>query len=293
MTLPPCPLPQSVEFAKTCQLLGIPLQQCDNAQAVWQARRRRLPLVGTIDIVSRGPIWRDRGASAEWLRHVTAHGGDTAAMLLNADGIDAHDLRVAGFWPLMTPATLALLPLDQPVRMRAAMQQKWRNRLNRAETAGLRIERRPLDDPDHWLLQAEVAQARARGYRGWPPAFSAAFAAANPGAAQVFQARRGSERLAGLVILHHGTMATYHIGHSTAAGRAANAMNLLLWQAMQWLSAQRVGMLDLGTIDTQDAPGLARFKLGTGAAVHRLGGSWLWHPWLARAACRLPQALAA
>jgi hypothetical protein len=32
--------------------------------------------------------------------------------------------------------------------------------------------------------------------------------------------------------------------------------------------------LDLGTLDTQNAPGLARFKLGSGATAQLLGGTW-------------------
>jgi hypothetical protein len=40
------------------------------------------------------------------------------------------------------------------------------------------------------------------------------------------------------------------------------------------LKAQGVARLDLGTIDTRRAPGIARFKLGAGARVEVLAGSW-------------------
>jgi hypothetical protein len=38
--------------------------------------------------------------------------------------------------------------------------------------------------------------------------------------------------------------------------------------------------LDLGTVDTENAPGLARFKIGSGAQIRSLGGTWLRIPGL-------------
>jgi hypothetical protein len=46
------------------------------------------------------------------------------------------------------------------------------------------------------------------------------------------------------------------------------------------LAARGHVRLDLGTVDTEAAPGLARFKLAVGATVHPLGGSWLGLPGL-------------
>ena len=57
--------------------------------------------------------------------------------------------------------------------------------------------------------------------------------------------------------------------------------SVLLMEAARRLAATGVTELDLGTIDTDASPGLARFKLGSGATVQRLGGTWLrlpgWH----------------
>ena len=88
-------------------------------------------------------------------------------------------------------------------------------------------------------------------------------------------------------------MATWQIGVARAEGRRLNAMNLLLWEAMGWLSDEGHETLDLGTLNTQDSPGLARFKLGTGAMAQRQGGTWLHAGPLAPLARRLPLRLAA
>ena len=72
--------------------------------------------------------------------------------------------------------------------------------------------------------------------------------------------------------------ASYHVGWSGPEGRAANAHPLLLWSAMQALAAEGINRLDLGDVNTEDAPGLARFKIGAGANVRPLGPTILLPP---------------
>ncbi len=286
------PLPQSQEFARACAALGQPLRRCRNdSGVVWQVQSRRFGPLGRLDLVSRGPVAAKPGALDTWLQD-WARWHDGRPVVLNADGLSAAALRAAGFWPLVTPATLALLPLGCEAGMRSALAQKWRNRLNRAERSGLTLRVTDLA-PDHWILTAEAAQARARGYRGLPPAFSAAFARATPGAAQVFEALDKGVPVAGAVMLRHGRMATWQIGVTTPEGRRSHAMNLLLWRAMRALAERGHDCLDLGILNMQDAPGVTHFKLGTGARVHRLGGTWLHLGALAPLARRLPLRMAA
>lgn len=290
------PLPQSPEFARTCDLLGLPIRQCKResggqAHVWWQVQSRKLPLLGRVDLISRGPVARSPADLDDWLSGwLRWH--DNRPLLLNADGIATEALRDAGFWPLITPATLALLPLSDRATLRAALQPKWRNRLVRAENAGLRVTRHGVTS-NHWLFEAEKTQMRTRRYRGLPPAVCLAFASANPGQAVLFEARNKGRPVAAALMLRHGPMATWQIGHSNEEGRRLNAMNRLLWEAMGWLADQGHTVLDLGTINQQDAPGLAHFKLGTGAVAHRLGGTWLHQGALAPFARRLPRALAA
>ena len=49
-------------------------------------------------------------------------------------------------------------------------------------------------------------------------------------------------------------------------------------RAAEALWAEGVHWLDLGSVDSERAPGLARFKLGTGAALKRLGSTCLVLP---------------
>lgn len=295
MTLSLClPLPQSDEFARACQAVGRPLRRCKQesrrrVRLWWQIQSRRLGPLGRIDLVSRGPVAAEDEDLQEWTAQ-WQRWHDGRPMLLNADGLKADALRQAGFWPLMTPASIALLSLGDEAGMRDGMRQKWRNRLNRADREGLKIREGPLT-ADHWLLAAEQRQARLRRYRGFPPTLWAAYAEMNPGQARIYEAHRESEPIAAVLMLRHGRMATWQIGVTTPAGRRSHAMNLLLWHAMRDLSEQGHDLLDLGILNAQDSEGLTHFKMGTGAAAHRLGGTWLHMGSLAPIARRLPQRL--
>jgi hypothetical protein len=198
--------------------------------------------------------------------------------------------------PLVSPAHLTTLHLDrEDADLRAGLHQKWRNRLNAAKNQGLRVTRQNMPARvDHWLIQRDAAQQRERGYQSWPPALTAAFAQESPGDAKLFAAFSGKVPVAGLLVLRHGARATLHIGHSRPLGRLSSAQNLLMWDAICWLKRKGVRRFELGLIDTEEGAGRARFKLGTGASVRRLGGTWLWWPpltTLARPLARLDRGL--
>ncbi len=186
-----------------------------------------------------------------------------------------------GALPLVSPAFVARLDLSSSANQRkAALHQKWRNRLTRAQSYDLRVSRQNMPlEARHWLFLADQAQQRQRGYRSWPIDLTLAYGRENKGKAKLFQAFSGSETVAAILILRHGLGATYHIAHATQTGKSLSAHNLLMWEAMTWLASKGCQQLDLGLINTEEAPGLARFKLGTGARLSQLGGTWaLWMP---------------
>lgn len=194
----------------------------------------------------------------------------------------ACPLRQAGFRQVITPAHVAELPLGGDARdRRARMQGKWRNRLNRAERAGLAVRDLPFAGaPADWLVAREGEMRRARRYRTLHPDVARAWAAADPGAARLFLALEDDGPVAGMLFLVHGAAASYHMGWSGPAGRAAGAHHLLLARAADWLADSGVLSIDLGTVDTEGTPGLARFKTGAGARIRPLGGSWMALPGL-------------
>jgi hypothetical protein len=263
------PLAQSPEFAAALTHVGRPplrLARRGGAGAVQLLRRSFGPL--RVGLVSRCDLSR-----AELGRFASE--AEVGLLLLNPEtDAGAHGLA------LQTPAHVAECDLaGSEAALRARLRQKWRNRLARAERSQLRVAETRLDArAGHWLFARERAQARARGYANWPEGLTRAFAAANRGQARIFEARAGGAPVAAMLFLCHGAVASYHMGWSGPEGRALCAHHLLMWRAMQRLRARGMLRLDLGGLATDRAPGLARFKFGTGAVPRRLGGSWLVAP---------------
>ncbi|MGR3759093.1 GNAT family N-acetyltransferase [Roseobacteraceae bacterium NS-SX3] len=271
-------LPQSHEFARALAACGRAPLVLDRMHGT-VVLRRRLPGGIQVAMVNRAEIRKPLR-----LLEMLQEEGLRRTPVILAPESPAPGLARYGAVPLMSPAHVALLELSPCAgTRRAALHQKWRNRLKHGEAQGLRLTRQTLpDDPGHWLFAADAAQQGQRGYRSWPAGLTLAFARENPGKAKLFQAWEGHEPVAAVLILCHGEGATYHIAHSTARGKQLSAHNLLMWQAMSWLASKGCRRLDLGVINTEDAAGLARFKLGTGARLHRLGGTWGYWPPLGR-----------
>jgi lipid II:glycine glycyltransferase (peptidoglycan interpeptide bridge formation enzyme) len=284
----PCALQQHPRYGQALRAIGAYvhlLTATDGNQAVGQAQvlERRFGPVRLIWL-PRGPVWH-HGVSQDqkWqmLAGLPKAFGKRALWLGAPDDADEAGLYLAqSYRALITPQYMAELDLTPTQETRLAAQQgKWRNRLRRAEKSHLRIRHRPYDlSRDAYLLALETSQRRARRYRSLPVAFTHAWARQTPKATRLFMAHAGGDLLAYLLILLHRPVATYHIGWTSDQGRRLNAHNLLMWQASNWLAGNGYERFDLGHVDTENTPGLARFKIGTGANIRALGPTFLRLP---------------
>lgn len=229
-----------------------------------------------VNLVLRGPVWSGpdlptdaRRAAAQVLAR------EVPFLVALGDGAgDSGGLRLSG------PRHHAILDLTAPPeRLLAGLRGKWRNRLRHAEGAGLQVTcSAPTFAACCPLLDLESTQRRRRGYRGLPEAFLQAWLAAAPRDILLAEVCRQGAVVAAMLFLVHGMAATYHIGWSSAEGRASNAHNLALWTALGRLRDRGVCSLDLGLADLKRNPGLARFKLGTGAGLRPVGAARLILP---------------
>ena len=281
---PPAPLPlqQHPLYGKALGLLGrlvetVPLslhgQVIGQAQVVW----RDFGPLGVQGLIARGPLFEagmpDEQAHA--LRDLAPQG----LRMIEAEG-PCPALPLAGYRQVMTGAHLAELPLfADAARRHAAAHPKWRASLRHAQAAGLTLRSQPYrGEADHWLIVAEARTRRAKGYHGLPGSLPQALGQADKHALRLFWAERDGAPVAGMLFVRHGAAATYLLGWTGGEGRATCAHHLILDHAAAWLAARGHIRLDLGQVDTHAAPGLARFKIGTGAQVRQLGGSWLRLP---------------
>lgn len=268
------PMQQHPNFARALRAAGRVVRQLtvsDAGSPVAHALvvQRRLPLAGRIGLSSQGPVWTGvpSPTAASRLRSIGLH-------IINAPDPDCACLRASGYRQIITAASCAELNLGPGLEDR--QHGKWRNQSRKSAALGITSRISPYDgDPGHWLFKYEAQQRRERQYRALPLWFASAWAAANPGQAWVFEAYAKSEPIAAMLILTHAPVATYHIGWTSPKGRRCYAHNHLMTQAVHWLTERGYQRLDLGNLDTQAAPGLARFKLGTGAKAVELGGTWL------------------
>ncbi|MBL8700597.1 MAG: GNAT family N-acetyltransferase [Alphaproteobacteria bacterium] len=249
-----------------------------------QAATRRvvgLPLVTT---ALRGPFAFDgRPAPApEELRAALAavSGPWPQLLVVSPDFDDTADARAAlttsGCREVMTSAAVARLALGGDARaLRARLDQKWRNRLVRAEAARLAVDVTRGGAALDWLLNAHERLMRAKGFKGLPAGFVLDLLASSA-RRDVFVviAQRGKSPVAAAAFLRHGPTATYLIAATEAEGRAVHAGTLVLWRGALALQESGAHDCDLGLLDTSRSAGLARFKLGTGATLARLCGTW-------------------
>lgn len=279
--LVPLALQQHPNYLRAVQLMGGAAQAfvirdaADQIARVQVLQRRFGPIA--VNWIARGPVWDTQIVDAQKHQALRAlcNALPRAAITLAAPDstADAAAFRPQHFRPLMTPQYMAELDLTQPTEVRLASQHgKWRNRLRHAQTEGVTVSDRPFrHGKDHHLLALEEGQRRTKRYRALPHSFVHHWVRANPHCTQVFLAHGPQGFQAYLLVLLHRPTATYLIGWTGAEGRRSSAHALLLWTASNWLADRGYLRFDLGLVDTENAPGLARFKIGSGAAIHPLG----------------------
>jgi len=254
---------------------------------VAQVTARRFPGGIHAATCTRGPVWHADTTPA--IRHAAYRALKRSLPLPRLSGLfltpdaeasEHETLAAARLRRVMTPFSTAMLDLTaDDTTLRAAMNGKWRNRLIRAGDSALKIVPAASAAGQYdWLLEAEAAQQKNRRYRATHPALTKAWQSLSgkTGDVMVLTAKQGPDRVAAMLFLLHARGALYQFGWTSPAGRAANAHNLLLWDAMKRLRRKGIEVLDLGGLDTRDNPGIARFKLGAGARVRTLCGISRW-----------------
>ncbi|TAG17817.1 MAG: GNAT family N-acetyltransferase, partial [Rhodobacterales bacterium] len=257
------PLQQSAVYADAVAACGARVRwltlSCGRALAVERGRLR---------LVSRGPVWQAGATATDKRRAIRQLARWPGVTLVTAE--DA--VSGWGVVPLVTPMHHAIWDLSADLR--PGMAATWRNHLAAAERARVKIlpgNAATLQD----LVIAEALQRQARRYQALPSAFTQAL----PGnALRLWQWRDGRGLGAAMAFIRHGTTASYHLSWGNEAARRAGVHPLMLTRAAEALFAEGVRWLDLGSVDTEGAPGLARFKLGTGASLKRLGATVLALP---------------
>lgn len=262
--------------------------------AIAQIASRPFAMAANFALCTLGPVWVSEPTDDEKRAAFKALGRALPVRwprLLVATPDEAREQAgwLKGFSRVTTGDATVLIDLTpDETALRAQLDGKWRNALVKAEKSDLKAERGGSKPAQYrWLLDAEMKQREARGYRALPAELTEAWQAAKlksdalnkagdkSGGIALYRAELNRQACAGMLFLVHGTRATYHVGWNDEAGRANAAHNLLLWTAMLDLKARGVATLDLGGVNTQSGAGIARFKLGVGGRVLQRAGGYV------------------
>jgi hypothetical protein len=226
----------------------------------------------------RGPVAAGADAATALLAHIPRGLTKLAFVAPEIASDAANEASWQGRARIYTGHSCAIFDLadGDEAALRARLHQKWRNRLAQAERGSLRIETATHGKWIDWIVQRYEDVHAATGFAGPSRDFVAQIAGLKaPRATLAVIALSGNEPVAGALFLRHGPDASYYVAAATDEGRKANAANLVLWRGLMALKQAGVRRVDLGTVDTDRSPGLARFKLGTGATPLTLAGTYL------------------
>ncbi|MTI09009.1 peptidoglycan bridge formation glycyltransferase FemA/FemB family protein [Curvivirga aplysinae] len=153
--------------------------------------------------------------------------------------------------------------------LRKDLHSKWRNQLSKAEHENLDF----MEDAnaEDWLLQHVTDQQNTIGYDAMPPAV---YFKLPDSKKMVVSIQHNQEPCAAVLIQLHGQSATYQLSFADETGKKLNAMNLLLWKSILHLKNRRINNFDLGGIEPEKNPGLARFKERMGGESFTLAGNF-------------------
>ncbi|HYG22163.1 MAG TPA: GNAT family N-acetyltransferase [Verrucomicrobiae bacterium] len=147
-----------------------------------------------------------------------------------------------------------------------------RRAIRKAERAGVTIDKSNTLDAlrTYYLLHCQTRQKH-----GIPPQPFRLFLnlhrhILSQGLGMVITARYQSKPIAAAVFLHKGAHSIYKFGASDPVFLELRANNLVMWKAIQWLSALGARILDFGRTSIGQE-GLRRFKLGWGAEELAIG----------------------
>lgn len=259
------------------------LKRGDEVVAAAQARIWRVPFVPLgVAYVRWGPMWRPKGKPedleclSQVLRAVRNEYAGRRKLsvrifpLLYQDRADEWDpiLREEGYVRdnVQTVKRTLLIDLMRPVPdLRKGLDQKWRNRLNRAEKLGVEVVESVEDSvfEEFLSIHSEMRQRKrfaegsdVRQFRSMQQRLPA------HQKMKLLMAYSGGKPAAGAVCSVIGDMGLYLYGGTSDSGLTSQASYLLQWRAMCSFKEGGARWYNLNGINPELNPGTYHFKAG-------------------------------
>ncbi len=159
--------------------------------------------------------------------------------------------------------------------IRKNFKQTWRRNLIKAEKSGVIVEIDEKLTTFSEFLRRYTKDRIEKGYSGPSAKFLASLAkyATLTNDCMILNATEDGENIGSILMLIHGSGATYQVGWTTRCGRDKRVHHLLFWHAIQLLKGQGVTSFDLGGYN-DEIDGIRKFKQGMGGQDIALVGSY-------------------
>jgi hypothetical protein len=206
------------------------------------------------------PLGFSEGMFQKLLQEVIAHGRERRWKCVECRGGRA----IAGPVPVSTRYLGHVLTLDSDERsLLARFEGAVRRAIRKAENSGVRVE--ISQSPDAMRTYYDL-HCLTRKKHGLPPQPWNFFAnidrhLVSKGSGFVSLARHEGTAIAGAVFFVFGRVGVFKFGASRCRDQHLRGNNLVMWEAIRWLSRRGCELLDFGRTSPSNE-GLRRFKLG-------------------------------
>jgi hypothetical protein len=256
--------------------------------AISQILEKRVCKLLTVARLSRGPLLL-KGATRSDISIVLSSIASSysifKAQLLSISPefyVNSEPLPVRGLSkfhrlsPFGTQSSVIDLEMDVDL-LRKNLESKWRNQLKANEKSNITIRQSSYFVDFCWF---EDVYEKLKQEKNFPGIQTELFHAIwtmflGSGRGRLFVGELDGCRIGAVLIVMHGTTATYLAGWNGEEGRTVYLNNRLLWEACCQLKAEGFTKFDLGGIDEVNNSGVARFKNGMRGESYKTIGEFL------------------
>lgn len=255
------------------------------AVAICQILEKRIAGIRLLSRVSRGPLFLDATPSPDTILAVyralkrgwgrLGKGALVVAPSLESTPDRLELMRAAGYRVLgETGWVSAQVDLTRPEEeIIGSFQPNFRNKLRKCDKLdiGLRIGNEP--ELVEWMIARHEENKRDKAFSAVDDRFLRVLRDASGEDFTILQAIHQDQAVAGISVIRYGLGAEYFVAWFGPDGRAVNAGNYLLWQAIRHMKSLGVATLDLGGLDPNT--GYSTFKRGLRPREYTLIGECL------------------
>lgn len=243
--------------------------------------------LGRVVRINRGPLWFSSPSTNElvgaysllkntfnlWQRKILF----IAPELLESSSTEVI-LSALGYKKRnVSPWTSSRVDLTKSqIELRQMIEGKWRNQLKAAEKLGLSISVSNQRDDFESLMNLYKENQAAKNFTGTSIAMlnSLAKLAEENETTLLVNTQDSNETISSALFGVHGGACTYLVGWNGAKGRSKNGMNFLLWNSMLIMRSRKIWQFDLGGLDANLTPSIAKFKRGICGSEYTLIGEY-------------------